>query len=218
MIKAIKGLISKEKTLYVATSMGVDSLGALHWLKWKGYKVIALHFNHKIRMQNDEMEKSFQKFCCDFNIEGICGYGKNLKTEADCRQARIDFYSTIFVERQTIVTAHHLNDWVESYLLNCFRGKPGHEPIPLKSRFSNHEIIHPFLLTRKKDFKQYVDRNDLRHYIVEDETNLVLKGSRRNWVRQTIVPEMLKNQISLEKFAERKIEILAQELIKQQSP
>lgn len=213
MIKLIKQLINKENPLYVATSMGIDSLASLHWLRWKGYKVIAVHFNHKIRKQNDEMEKNFKKFCRDFNIEGLCGYGGNLKTESDCRRARIEFYSTIFVKKQTIVTAHHLNDWIESYLLNCFRGKPGHEPIPFKSRFSNHEIVHPFLLTKKKDFQQYVDRNGLRHYIIEDETNLILKGSRRNWIRQTIVPEMLRNQISLERFAKKRIEMLVQEVI-----
>jgi hypothetical protein len=31
------------------------------------------------------------------------------------------------------------------------------------------------------------------------------KGSRRNWIRQQIIPEMIKNKLSLENFAERKI-------------
>lgn len=211
MIKAIKNLISKEEVIYVAVSMGIDSLAAIHWLIWKRYKVIGLHFNHKMRNQNDKMESSFKKFCLDFGIQGYCGEGENLKTEAECRKARIEFYEKEMIGGK-IVTAHHLNDWVESYLLNCFRGKPNHIPIPLTSKFNNYHIIHPFLLTRKKDFQQYVDRNNLSQYIVQDESNAILKGSRRNWIRQAIIPEMVKNELSLEKFAKRKIGTLAQGL------
>jgi len=218
MIKIIKQLLNKEKTVYVTVSMGVDSLASLHWLMWKGYKVVGVHFNHKIREQNDEMEKNFQKFCEEFHIKGICGYGNNLNTESECRRARVEFYSTIFKEEEGIlITAHHLNDWIESYLLNCFRGKPDHEPIPLWSLFPNYKVVHPFLLTKKKDFQQYVDRNKLKHYIVEDETNSAVKGSRRNWVRQRIIPEMAKNELSLEKFAKKKIESLVEEVITQKS-
>jgi tRNA(Ile)-lysidine synthase TilS/MesJ len=42
-------------------------------------------------------------------------------------------------------------------------------------------------------------------YVVEDETNVENKGSRRNWLRNIIIPEMKKNKISLEKFAKNKI-------------
>lgn len=211
MIKAIKSLIDKSEGLYVATSMGSDSVACLHWMLRKRYRLKAIHYNHKMRPQNDEMEKKFQDFCNDFKVEGICGFGSNLKTEQECRAARINFFSQQ-AELKKVVTAHHLNDWVEGYILNCFRGKNEHDPIPLLSSFKNFEIVHPFLLTRKKDFEQYVDRNKLNHYIVEDETNTILKGSRRNWIRHKIIPEMEKNQLSLEKFAKRKIGTLAQGL------
>jgi len=42
-------------------------------------------------------------------------------------------------------------------------------------------------------------------YVVEDQTNFVVKGSRRNWVRNDIIPQMTKQKLSLEKYAERKI-------------
>lgn len=213
MIKAIKNLIDKDEALYVAVSMGVDSLAAIHWLIWKRYKVVGLHFNHKMREQNDEMENSFKKFCSDFGIEGICGKGKNLKTEADCRKARIEFYENTLIKGK-VITAHHLNDWVEGYLLNCFRGKATHEPIPLISQFQNYQIVHPFLLTKKKDFEEYVDRNNLSKYTIQDESNAVLKGSRRNWIRNVILPEMALQKLSLEKYAKRQISKLLLESVK----
>jgi len=213
MIRIIKSLVNKEETSYVAVSMGVDSLAVVHWMLSKSYKVVALHFNHKMREQNEEMERKFKSFCEEFNVKNFCGCGSGLKTENECRNARIEFYSNAVKEKAAkVVTAHHINDWVEGYLLNCFRGKQENDPIPLISNFSKYKIVHPFLLSRKKDFEQYIDRNNLRRYAVRDETNSFIKGSRRNWVRERIIPEMNKNQVSLEKFAKRKIGTLAQGL------
>lgn len=204
MIKIIKEILSKDKKYYFAVSMGIDSVAAFIFLKVKGYDVNPVHFNHKLRSQNDLMEIKFLELCEATNSKPIIGYGENLSTEAECRTARLNFY-----EKKCcggiIVTAHHMDDYIESYLLNCFRGHPDRDPIPLKSQFNNFTIIHPFLLSRKKDFKQYLDRNDYFRYTIEDETNNFIKGSRRNWIRQQIIPEMIKNKLSLEKFAERSI-------------
>lgn len=202
MIKIIEEIIDREKQYFLALSMGVDSLGVFFWLKSNGYKIVPLHFNHGLRVQNEQMLEKFLELCGDLNIAGHYEIGSGLKTEKDCRDARLDFYSRIGGE---IITAHHLNDWVEGYLLNCFRGQPDHIPIPLLSNFEKFCLIHPFLLSRKKDFSEYLERNGWMKYIVEDESNKILKGSRRNWVRSVIIPEMSTQKISLEKFAKRKI-------------
>lgn len=212
--------------------MGVDSVAAFIWMKMAGYEVVPIHFNHKLRPQNDLMEEKFLEFCKAFDAKSDFithaptldktndGADDKNKTESDLRKLRIEFYQDIssFAKQvlylgdltPTIITAHHLNDYVESYLLNCFRGHPNHTPIELESDFnvgeSNFKIIHPFLLTRKKDFVQFLERNNYMKYVVEDETNKIPKGSRRNWIRNIIIPEMKKNKLSLEKFAKRKIE------------
>lgn len=206
-VKIIKELLPKEDHFYFALSMGIDSVAGYFYLKNKGYSVTPIHFNHKLRPQNDLMEEKFSELCKATGTKPIVGYGKDLKTEAECRQARINFFSDV-ANNKNIITAHHTNDWVESYLLNCFRGHPNREPFSLISHFDNFKIIHPFLLSRKKDLKQYLERNRYLCYTMEDETNASIKGSRRNWIRQQIIPEMIKNKLSLEKFAERKISSL----------
>ena len=113
----------------------------------------------------------------------------------------------------TVITAHHLNDWVESYLMNCMRGCPEKNPFEVETRFKNFNILHPFLLTRKCDFEEYIERNMLMKFFVEDETNLVNKGSRRNWVRNDLIPLMKQQDISLEKFAKRSINDLYDQYI-----
>lgn len=205
MIKIIKQILPKDRTYHVAVSMGTDSVAALLWMHWKGYRAVPLHFNHGLRPQNNAMQERFTELCCDFGLDGIVGEGNGLSTEAECRNARLEFYSTEANGGQ-VVTAHHLDDWVESYLLNCFRGHPNHEPFELESSFGCFNVLHPFLLTSKKDFRQFLERNNYLKYVVQDETNGIVKGSRRNWVRHNILPEMEKQRLSLEKYAKRKIE------------
>lgn len=205
MIKIIRDLTPKSERYYFAVSMGVDSVAAYFWMKMKRYDVTPIHFNHRLRIQNDIMENKFVELCEATNAPKIIGYGDNLKTEKDCRDARIRFYSSVVEEGSDIITAHHLNDWVESYLMNCFRGHPNHTAINFESYFDNFTFVHPFLLTRKNDFVQFAGRNNLMRFVVTDETNSNIVGSRRNWVRNVIVPEMMKRKLSLEKFAERKI-------------
>lgn len=202
MIKLLKQLVEKNKQYHFAVSMGVDSVAAYFWMREKGYDIQPLHFNHKLRPQNDRMEQKFRELCDATNRTAVVGYGQDLQTENDCRQARLEFFKN---NAENIITAHHLNDYVESYLLNCFRGQPNHNCISLQTEFVGYNVIHPFLLTRKHDLVQYAERNNLLRFVEVDETNTETKGSRRNWIRNTIVPEMLKQKLSLEKFAEEQI-------------
>lgn len=204
MIKIIKNIVTKDQHYFVAVSMGVDSVAAFLWLKSKNYNITPVHFNHKIRPQNDLMESKFIELCDKLKFNYKIGHGSgDLITEKDCRQARLEFYNSL--DGGSLITAHHLNDYVESYLLNCFRGNPHHSPFELISYFENYKVIHPFLLTRKKDFLQYLARNDYLKYTVQDESNSITKGSRRNWIRSKIIPEMKSNKLSLEKFAKRSV-------------
>lgn len=210
MIKLIEEILpSKKQPVYVSVSMGVDSLAAFFYLSKMGYNVNAIHYNHNLRPQNEVMCKKFLKLFTRSQYET----GSNLKTERDCRLARLDFYKKVTtpLHKDTpnvIITAHHLDDYVESYLMNCFRGKANHKPINLSTNFNTFTIIHPFLLTEKKDFIKFVQNwkgGWLKEWVVEDETNTIIKGSRRNWVRNVIIPEMTKQEISLKKFCREQI-------------
>lgn len=209
MIKIIKNILPKEREYHLAVSMGADSVAALFWLRWKGYRIVPLHFNHNLRSQNFIMHERFGRLCDKLGIQGKSEvWVKGRGTEAECREARLDFY-----RRQaaggTIITAHHLDDWIESYLLNCLRGHPGKKPFELESDFRDFKIAHPFLPTRKRDFIQFLERNGWMEWVVEDETNMVVQGSRRNWIRRNIIPEMTRQRLSLEKYAKRRIEKMA---------
>lgn len=210
MIRTIKSILPKNRTYHFAVSMGADSVAAVCFMLNKGYRIVPIHFNHGLRPQNELMMQKFLDFCKDLGLKGYVAKGQNIKTEAECRKARLEFYQNV-ANNGVIITGHHLNDWVESYLLNCFRGHPNHHPFDLISNFATFSIAHPFLLSRKKDFVEYLDRNNLTRYTVVDETNELSQGSRRNWIRNTIIPNMQSNKVCLEKFAKRQITKLIKE-------
>lgn len=209
-IKVIKSIMPPRFILGV--SMGVDSLAAWAYLKSKKYDFIPVHFHHKCagNKNADLAAENFRKFGGKY-----IGYRNDTtaNTESSLRQARLEYFQKVANETgiRNIVTAHHLDDWVEGYLLNCFRGKPTHEPFNLVSTFEGFNIIHPFLLTPKQAFNQYLTRTG-NNLVCEDTTNLVTKGSRRNWIRRVIIPEMERNQVSLRKYALREISLQVQSL------
>jgi tRNA(Ile)-lysidine synthetase-like protein len=220
MISLISEILpNKNQDVYIAVSMGVDSVAAMFYLSSHGYKLTPVHFNHKMRPQNDQMQENFRRMINDYGYEGRSeiGYGgRNLKTENDCRKARLEFFRNLpSKENKIIITAHHLDDYQESYLLNCFRGHPEYKSINLISDFGSFKIVHPFLLTEKKDFVQFSERFDkgkLKQYITQDETNDIIKGSRRNWIRNIIIPELTNQKISLKRFCRDQIDSQIQRL------
>lgn len=221
MITHIKNLLphhsSKEK-IGVAVSMGVDSLASCLYLLKRSYNLHLIHYNHNLRPQNIEMQKNFWEFFSLFKYyDNVTASSNRVFSEYNnwdenqCRQNRLDFFSQACAEEniKIIITAHHLDDYVESYLLNCFRGKPNFKPINLVSDFVHYKIIHPFLLTEKEDFIEYIRRADngkYQKFLVNDETNNKIKGSRRNWIRKVIIPELASQKISLKKFCRQQIQ------------
>jgi tRNA(Ile)-lysidine synthetase-like protein len=187
----------------VSISGGIDSIAAAYVCHTEFRVSKAYHFNHRLRPQNDEMERKVKAFCDKFKIELIVKRAdKKLQTEAECREARVgSFFNAI---GGTLITAHHLDDAVESYLLNCFRGHPEYLPIPRSSKYPTGTILHPFLLYQKEDFVKIARQNGLMQYIVEDETNKEVKGSRRNFIRQQIVPLLKEQQLGLNTIVKKR--------------
>jgi tRNA(Ile)-lysidine synthase TilS/MesJ len=94
MIKIIKSIVDKNQPYFFAVSSGVDSIAAYHFMRTKNYNVTPIHFNHKLRPQNDLMEQQYRLLCEATGMTPIVAYGNNLKTEQDCRQARLNFYKS----------------------------------------------------------------------------------------------------------------------------
>lgn len=216
MIKFEKSILEvafskiKNYRIIVLCSSGVDSIAMTHYLLnnkkrlLNDVDIFPIHFNHNLRNENNLMEASFRRFMSEFYPSSLYYISRNpnksLKTEDDLRKFRLSVLRSF--TNNIIITAHHLNDSVESYLLNTIRGKPEYLPIPFFTHHEKDNIIFckPFLFTKKKDFIEYAEKNDLMKYVVEDSTNKITKGSRRNLIRNEILPIFEREKVGLEKI------------------
>lgn len=219
MIRLNKQIINlaKNKSLsehaILMCSMGVDSLAMTHYLlsnKGKYFEtVIPLHINHNLREENQLMAESYERFIRD-KFPSICSIiiknpDKTLTTEDDFRKFRVRCLGNF--SGKIIITAHHLNDFVESYLLNTIRGNPEYLPMPFYTYHKEQDVVSckPFCFNKKKDFIEYVEKHDLMKYVVEDSTNKVTKGSRRNLIRNEILPILEREKVGLEKIVSKRM-------------
>jgi len=208
-INCQKNLVGND--VWVACSGGVDSIVAAHYLFNKLKRNVKLfHFNHALRAQNWEMEKAVKRFAAYYNLpieirrahwdpnELVKSPGENA-----LRAKRMRALVQV-VGDGDIIYGHHLNDCVESYLMNTFNGVGEYCPIPIIRGFDSATVYRPFMLTPKKAFERYADAYNLRDFIVDDETNANTKY-RRNWVRNRLLPVIEEEYPGLEKVVFKKM-------------
>lgn len=189
----VKLAFKLPKDILVACSGGVDSIVAAYYLQQR-HNVTLYHFNHGTPLAN-RMEEGVSRFAEYFKFPIIIRRtNKELKTENDFRQERIKLYEN---GEYNVVTAHHLDDAVESYFLNFTKGHLWKIPMKPVTNIGHSRIFHPFLTTEKKKFIEHATKHDLNKWVVEDQTNFDPNFCRRNWVRNTIMPMMKEQSIGL---------------------
>lgn len=91
-----------------------------------------------------------------------------------------------------VLTAHHLNDQIETVLFRVFRaaGLEGLKGMTSLCEFSNERKVvvfgKPFLKLSKNKLTEYAVEHDIRY--VEDETNSIADFSDRNYIRNKLIP------------------------------
>jgi tRNA(Ile)-lysidine synthetase-like protein len=179
----------------VAVSGGVDSMALLDILakryakKGSPVTLTIAHFDHGIRDVShiDRMlvHEIAQKHGLPFVYEeGDLGADVS---EATARDARYAFLRKVqrHANARRIITAHHLDDTIETAVLNLIRGTGRKGMTSLKK---NHQDVHrPLLHVPKHSLKSYAEANSLTWH--EDSTNLN-QDYRRNYVRHTVLPKL----------------------------
>ncbi len=123
-----------DETLVLAVSGGADSLSLLLALedlikrKKLTLRVVAAHFNHRLRGAASDADEEFVKhIAAERGFELAIGHGRpvskgNLEQEA--RNARYEFLTRTAenLNAGRVLTAHTMNDQAETFLLNLIRG------------------------------------------------------------------------------------------------
>jgi tRNA(Ile)-lysidine synthase len=179
----IKFLGKLPHTCTVAFSGGVDSVAVADFLLNGKRDVSLAFFNHGTKM-SDEAEVFVKEFATVRRVKLSIGRVVRTRNSKESQEEfwRNERYGFLHSFKEAVVTAHHLDDAVETWIFNSIHGNPRILPT------SYNNVIRPFLITPKLELIKWCEKKHLRW--IEDASNLDVKYMR-NLIRHKIVPEAL---------------------------
>lgn len=173
----------------VAVSGGVDSIVLLDLLcKNKELTLVVAHFDHGIRPDSIEDRKFVGEAAKRHGLEFVYETAQlgPRASEEQARNARYAFLRAQAKKYQadSIITAHHQDDLIETALLNMLRGT-GRKG--LTSMAGSGDILRPLLGVSKTEIRNYAKEHKLLWR--EDPTNEDISYFR-NYIRKELVPKL----------------------------
>lgn len=192
--------IKIDEKIILACSTWPDSMFLFYKILETKYKenLIVCYFNHKTRPWT-EIEESFIKELwekvwftveTDFaNIKEINKYWNSKSFEELAREKRYEFLNKIREKYKAnlIITAHHLDDKIETFLFNLSRWSKLSWLINMSEK--SDFILRPLINIKKSEILEYLEENNLEYKI--DETNFDTEITR-NHLRYEIIPKFEK--------------------------
>lgn len=175
-------------TYVVAVSGGVDSVVLLDLLSTYNldgrYNLVVAHMNHGMRADAAKDANLVRELADHYGLslyEESVDLGANASEEA-ARRVRYGFLRQVAtkVEAKGIITAHHLDDRLETVIFNGLRGANRYGLAPLRTR---GDLYRPLVNVHKSEIYNYALERKL-HWR-EDDTNSDPRYSR-NLIRQQL--------------------------------
>lgn len=189
-------LCRKEDKILLAVSGGIDSMVMLDLFLSAGYTLGVAHCNFQLRGLDSERDEYFVKEVCQ--IRGIPFYvsrfntieyasSNNLSIQLAARELRYAWFNELLEKEKYnhLATAHHLNDSIETVLLNWVHGGAieGLLGIPVK----NSPVIRPLLFASRKMIEAYAAEKKL---IWREDASNQTDDYPRNFLRHQVVPKL----------------------------
>ena len=183
-----------SKRFLLAVSGGADSAVLSHLFRVSGFEFQIAHVNYHFRGEDSNLDqKIVQDFCKKNNIKfHLKDISEEEKTEMKslqnwAREMRYNFFFNLLKKENLdfIVTAHHLNDELETFIINLSRGSgiKGLSGIPK----NENRILRPFLTFSKSEIYAFAEENNIDFR--EDKSNQK-DDYLRNKIRNKIVPKI----------------------------
>ncbi len=192
-IKGRKIFVPNDRVL-LAVSGGIDSTVMVHLFHEAKFKFAIAHCNFGLRGNESHEDELFVKtlalqlkvsfFSEKFDTEAIAS-DRGISIQMAARELRYYWFEKVRVEHNFdyIATGHHLDDQVETFLINLIRGTgiAGLHGIPVKNDF----VIRPMMFTYRNDVEQFAKKHRITYRT--DHSNNETKYLR-NKVRHEIIP------------------------------
>jgi len=192
----------------ITVSGGVDSVTLVHLCLKLKLKFVIAHCNFKLRGEESNDDESFVR---DLAIKhNIKFYNKSFNTkklssndnksiQMVARELRYSWFEELSKELNVkhILTAHHLDDSLETFLINLSRGSgiDGLLGIPKV----NDTVFRPLLIFKKNEILSYAKKNKISWR--EDSSNRE-QDYLRNQIRLEVLPKLTEiNPNLLENFS-----------------
>lgn len=198
----------KEKKLLLAISGGLDSVVLMHLCNQLHLNISLAHCNFKLRNEESDLDENFvinlaqissnQIFTINFETEKIAK-NRQISIQIAARELRYNWFGELEEKHSFdfILTAHHLDDSLETFLIHLTRGSglEGFTGIPS----TNGNIIRPLLPFSRAEILEYAIENQLEWR--EDSSNAITKYLRNN-IRHQVIPILKEiNPSLLDSFA-----------------
>ena len=184
----------KECNFVLAISGGVDSMVLANLFLINNLNFSIAHCNFQLRgKESDDDELFIKKWCSEkdiklynkkFSTEDYCKNNK-LTIQMGARELRYEWFSELIDKEKYdfIVTAHHIDDQLETFIINSIRGTgiDGLVGIPDKI----NKIIRPLLMSSKDQIIEYSKVNKINYR--EDSSN-DKEDYLRNKIRHSVIP------------------------------
>jgi tRNA(Ile)-lysidine synthase len=192
----------EAKKLFLAVSGGLDSMVLLHLFQQLPFEIAVLHCNFQLRGLESFGDQNFmveytntnniQLFFTQFDTAAFAKDYK-LSTQVAARELRYNwFYEQLETQNfDYILTAHHADDNLETFLINFSRGTglDGLTGIPAQ----NDKIIRPLLPFSRQEIEEYAKEINLQWR--EDSSNASDKYLR-NKIRHNLIPILKELNVS----------------------
>ncbi|MBP6828476.1 MAG: tRNA lysidine(34) synthetase TilS [Saprospiraceae bacterium] len=196
-------LLQERTPALIAVSGGVDSVVLAHLFKDAGLPFAVAHCNFKLRSAASDEDEIFvrdlaARYGAQFHVKHfettVYAEENGISIQMAARDLRYAWFLEICRTNDytCLATAHHLNDSVETALLNFIRGTglPGLTGIaPSIARFMDNPVClaRPLLFATRPDIEAYARQQGLSWR--EDSSN-ASDDYTRNFLRHRIVPLM----------------------------
>lgn len=206
----------KEKKLLLAVSGGIDSMVLVYLFKKLQFDIAVVHCNFQLRDNESNGDEDFVKSICDslsipifvqkFDTKQFAADYK-LSIQLAARKLRYDWFYELLEKEDCdyILTAHHLDDSLETFLINFSRGTglDGLTGIPNQ----NDRIIRPLLPFSRNEIENFAKENTIQWR--EDSSNASHKYMR-NKLRHDVIPVLKELNSNLLNSFEKTVENLKQ--------
>lgn len=193
------GAVAPVRGLLVAFSGGVDSLALLAALqrlrkrsvRWRRFALRAVHIDHQLQSASAAWARHCRKVCRDLDVPltvrrvHVQASGRSL--EAAAREARYAVLARTLRSDEVLLTAHHLDDQLETFLLQWLRGAgvSGLAAMPAHAPFAKSFHLRPLLECSREELVAWVQARGIEP--VEDPSNSDERFDR-NFLRAQVLP------------------------------